>query len=246
LISTLGRPAFTSQVAERAGPDTEERETWMLNLRRIVAATGMALVLASVAASCSASSGANGRTGGETVIPGFPKAPFSLRQDWFTLETSGAPHATLSVVKSKNAFPALIRYAGGAPLAPAEILVEPQTFPSGKVVEGYDIRYPDRIELDIRPSDRPLDIAAEVGKTSLPNIKGETHFYRKTIVRGLDAAETVAGVQKWSSGDENRYPAVLEWSEPGGSGVPYVTYVLYGDGTTAMLHAIASELRSFP
>lgn len=108
---------------------------------------------------------------------------------------------------------------------------------------GWCIRYDDKIELTITPSDQALDFEGTLNTPVTPNTRGESLIYSLATVRGVKALVAESGDQLWESGDSNHYPSIVEWQEDAGvGGYPYVTYVLRADMPVDALCQVAEQL----
>lgn len=188
------------------------------------------------------------RTKSEYINPGSPLSPVDLSEDFFKRSTHKASDISLNEVLAKAPYPILLRVdKNEKPVEPKFIWINPQTLKSGEVIDGYSIRYSDRIQLLVDPTSEPLDnyISELLNQEMTPNTKGETKINFKCMVRGKTAIAHEKGEQKWQTGVVHRYPAVVQWTEKGTGKVPYLLYTLIGDMTVEELKQAAKDLKLF-
>lgn len=179
------------------------------------------------------------------VNPGAPAAPGAIAGDWFDRASRDAS-AVLSAsgLPPEKGYVALMRAKNGATLRGSSVVVQPAAdIEKGQAFAGYTLCYADRIELVVTPADAPFDVDAQLASTDMTTTTGATRLWRRTSIRGKDAAMRPCAVQQWESGAVNHMPAALEWSEPTGTdaGPTYIHYALLGDDVSA-LRAAAVEL----
>lgn len=178
----------------------------------------------------------------EYINPGFRKSPVHA-EDWFKAGKKDADHPSLSQVHAEEKYTFLTRKNAGEELDPSLIFVQPQSLqPDGKIVNGYTFRYSDRVQLCVDPTDRPLEIDTLLSDKMTPNTKGETKTWQRAEIRGVPAVAHEAGEQKWKSGQVNKYPAIVQWTEKGNGDAPYLLYRLMSDGPVEQLKAMAATL----
>ncbi|MEW6173891.1 MAG: hypothetical protein AB1510_12660 [Bacillota bacterium] len=176
---------------------------------------------------------------GEYINPG---APLGLRN--FFEGAGRSENPSLQEVLNRVRYPLLLRYEGDQLITPSRIFVQMQVLRDGRLVEGFTFLYADRIQVCVDPMSEPLNIDEMVSwESSVRNIKGETKCFFKTKVRNVEASGRESGVQKWASGAENHYPAVIEWSEKVNGDIPYVKYALVGNGPVSELIEMAASLK---
>lgn len=221
----------------------------MLRKECLLIAAGVSVLLfagyTGGAKTSSNASGPNAKTRkvAEYINPGFAKMPVHGDGDWFKAGNPNAKHPSLRQVHSEVKYTFLTRKNADKEVAPSQIFVQPQSlWPSGKIVNGYSFKYSDRIQLKVDPTDRPLDIDYFLTEKITPNTRGERLVWHKTEVRGLPAMASEAGVQKWKSGQVNKYPAIVTWTEKGNGEAPYLLYALMSDGPVDQLKAMAAKL----
>lgn len=184
----------------------------------------------------------------EVINPGAPMDPTKAADtgDWWDVGSAEAETITVEAALDEASFPMMVRRNdAGRPMPAMVVSYMPTVLTDSTELMGYSIRYPDRIELTVMPTDIARDVAADLKFESAPNVKGERFKNRRGRVGSFDATVREPGVIKWKSGDELRYPSMVSWQVESDSDsmAPYVTYTLYGDIPVARLKAIAAALR---
>ncbi len=185
----------------------------------------------------------------EFINAGSPTIPSTYQEsgDWFGVGSSNDTTVSVSDIPSgakdgRSGYSFLMRRsASGAPM-PSEWAVEVDQELTAGVVTGYSLKYSDRIQLLVTPSDVPFDIEAALARESAPNTRGETRLYRRATIRGVPGVAAQGGLMKWEDGLTYRYPSVVEWQEAGEADIPYVHYVLMGDVPVGQLQRLAAAL----
>lgn len=211
-----------------------------MNAKRVLLPASL-VVLVLFVSGCGASSAK-----GPFVNAGSPKAPVNLQVPWWQRgETTSTPTASMDqVVASARRAGMKLRVDGNGRGIPSRVVLPyPATLTTGEEVMGWCIRYGDKIELTVIPSDQPLDFEETLYAPMTPNSRGESLIYKESSVRGNRALVAESGDQLWSSGESNHYPAIVEWQEDSGvEQYPYVTYVLRADMSAAALRGVAERL----
>lgn len=184
----------------------------------------------------------------ETINPGAPMDPTKAGDtgDWWDAGSTVDETITVDAALAEASFPMMVRRGtAGRPMQAVLVWYMPTILRDSTELMGYSIRYPDRVELTVMPTDFPLDVASELKFESVPNVKGERFKNRRGTVSARPAVVREPGVMKWKSGDELHYPSMVMWQvEAGpGSAAPYVTYTLYSDLPVPRLKAIAEKMQ---
>lgn len=178
----------------------------------------------------------------EYVNPGAPMSPARMG-DWFGRgDSSRAAILSADALVDRAPYPMLLCSDAKGVQRPDHVYIEPQTLSDGRVVEGYSIKYANRIQLLVTPTDRPIDLEVDLREENPITTDGRSRVYYETTVRGVVGVARDAGVQKWESGAENRFPSVIEWVERSDGPAPYLRYSLLGDITVSELAAIAEHM----
>jgi hypothetical protein len=209
-----------------------------------VAVIGTLLASALGASACSPGESTVTNSTAEFVNPGAALAP-TANEDWYELLAREKEHGTsLQIMSDELAYEVVLRQGESKVLTPNWITVVDQTLSDGTVVRGYTLRYDDRIALFITPTDREMDVQAEIEtRVITPDIKGETHPWHVVTVCGLDGVARSATTQKWESGDTMALPSVVEWQVASRGPAPFLRYALVGDAPVGQLISMAAQLK---
>jgi hypothetical protein len=163
--------------------------------------------------------------------------------DWFGQgDPSRAVILTADALVDRARYGMLLCSDANGVQRPDHVYIEPQTLSDGRVVEGYSVKYANRVQLLVTPTDRPIDLEVDLREENPVTTDGRSRVYYETAVRGVVGVARDAGVQKWESGAENRFPSVIEWVERSDGPAPYLRYSLLGDITVAELADMAERM----
>jgi len=202
----------------------------------------------------------------EYINPGAPLLPENfLDKNWFdrgeeaavkdinpvSVSNSVLP-SELKADKSDAGYPFKIRQDSKKSITLLDTIIqEDQLLEDNHSFAGYTFRYSDKVIIGIDPSDQPVDTTEEANSDITPTTDGETRICKMVNLAGSDnvknrypAVYRKMAVQKWESGDVNKIPGFLLWSEPTGLVSPkYVHYLIMGDLSLGQLKAIADTLK---